>query len=51
MHFSVFISYVFSVFLKIIITHDLFLTGFRCENFYYFSGSVGNKVALANAKI
>lgn len=50
-HFSVFISYVFSVFLKIIITHDLFLTGFRRENFYYFSGSVGNKVALANAKI
>lgn len=34
--FSGFISYVFSVFLKIIIKHDLFLTGFRCGNFYYF---------------
>ena len=41
--FSGFISYVFSVFLKIIIKHDLFLTGFRCGNFYYFLGSVGNK--------
>lgn len=35
MFFSVFISYVFSVFLKIIITHDLFLTGFRREKFYF----------------
>lgn len=49
--FLFFITYVFSVFLQIIITHDLFLSCFRCKSFYYFSGSLRNEVALANGKI
>ena len=46
-----FISYIFGVFLKIIITHDLFLTCFRCKSFYDSSGWAQNEVALANGKI
>lgn len=49
--FFFFISYIFGVFLKIIITHDLFLTCFRCKSFYDLSGWVWNEVALADGKI
>lgn len=52
-HFLFFLLVISSVwfffFLKIIITHDLFLTCFRCKSFYEFSG--WNEVASANGKI
>lgn len=49
-HFSFFISYVFNVFLKIIIMHDLFLTCFGFNSFYDFAGSVQNEAVLAKGK-